>query len=305
MCRFPYHFDSEVASIEKSTKGTISVYKRFFLMNGIIKKYYIPAYHRFGYPLISFSQLKKVSHPNINLERTLNDDKIIAPFTMMDDHNAFVLAFHTNEDDFKRLTELLSSDWKHTCLSINNPIHVVNFDYINIINRKFFRHDYDIMPIKIQKSDRYKFYNKKMETVFRGLISNPNQSNRKKAWDIFVHRQSISSTLRRFRKEEILEKNVVVDLTKIKMRFAVVIHFNRPSCSREFILTINKILKPFYYWIFNDEHFIIRGFVNRGEYRDSIRKTKRQKGISNVSMQLFDVPKSTFHYQFDSLNFLN
>ena len=297
LCQQPWANDREIAEAEKLKMSTVTACKNRMKRDGVFKKAYFPVYYRLGYPLVSFSQLKMAKPSEVVLRALTKyrdnmpdkDNKSIVSFMVNDSLNAFVIAHHSEYTAFKDFEQTFdyNENWSHELYTVEGAIKVVNFDYTNTLNRLFFpNHTESYKPLTM-KIDLCRF-SKIEKKVFEGLLANPEAVSNRIAKKIGVTRQSVIKILRKLRMEGILEKNVVVDLGNIGIQIVSVIRFKAEKISNREISEINRILEPFFYWIFDNNHIIIVGHEKYGDLISNLRR----EWFNQLNIQLFSIQNS-------------
>jgi len=266
LCRQPWAKDREIAEGEKIKLSTVTASKNRMRRNNVIQKIYIPTYHRLGYPLISFSQLQMKPTKELNIKEILNaTDGTVIPFIIVDTLNAFVMAYHSTYSDYKAFERKFEGPWMHDIQCLDGAKCMVNFDFTNTINKVFFSEEYNVNRQSKVNTALHKFKSKIQKRAFNGLIRNPEKFTNDLIKPLKITRQSIQKTKDSLKEQGIFDRKILVAVEKIGINLLSIIKIRRKSISDKDIFVINKTLRPFYYWVFDDIHIIITGDVNYNE----------------------------------------
>jgi len=298
LCLRPWANDRQISETEKIKMSTVTACKNRLKRALIYKKTYLPAYHRLGYPLVSFSQLKDDRPPDAVLKalskyqavRVNENDKTLVSYMATDPFNTFVMSHHRDFTAFKAFENVFGQDmsWSHEVCTMEGATKVVDFNYTNIVNRQFFPDRSEAFRPMTMNTIPLNFH-KIEKKVFDGLLDHQGEVLNTVASKIGLTRQTVVKMMGRFKKDGTLEKNTVVDLGRLGMQFQSIIKFKKNRTSNEEISKINRILGPFYYWVFDHVHVIMVANTDYKEMMTGLGQLNEVKGILDLKVQFFQV----------------
>jgi hypothetical protein len=65
--------------------------------------------------------------------------------------------------------------------------------------------------------------------------------------------------------------------------------FKGSLSSNKEVIEINKILSPFYYWVFGDVHVMLAGWVDHGEMMKALGRLNGVKGVGGLEVEMVEV----------------
>jgi hypothetical protein len=307
LCRQPWGNDREISEDVNVRMSTVTASKNRMKQNKIFCRAYLPAYHRLGYSLISFSQIKLSSTAGFNFG-SLNmngDTKTIVPFFVHDSVNAFIIAYHSTFSDYRNFERQIGLPWQSELQVLEGAMQIVNFDFTNTINKVFFPKAFENdRPIVID-TDPFKFGIKLHRTAFNGLVKNPEKLVSDLVKPLGITRQSIVKIRKMLKTNGILDRTVLVDFEKIGLRLLSLIRINSETASEKDIFIINKALKPIFYWNFEKTHYMLTGNLDYSELLNGLRLISEYNPTFEIDIQLFDLRTGKTEYKFDNGLFPN
>jgi hypothetical protein len=303
LCRHPWAASTEISRFEGINRPTVISSRSKLFGAGFFKRYYIPQYQRLGFPFISFSKLSDKSSQQMNAEQILNrmKGKTIIPFYVQDHINSFLLAYHDSLDSFMKFKKKCGNDYSLEVFDFKGSKEIVNFNFTNIINRIYFPNDFDSFKPVIPKKTIYEFKKEKDYQTYKILIKNPSTEISHLPNLIELHRFTIAKIKNNLKKKGLIERTTIINLEKIGISLIVFLKFSVINRKAGAINSINRRLKPFYYWIFKDHHFLLCGFINYREYIQSRKLLDQEIKIEPTSTQLFDLSTNDLKFNFDHI----
>ena len=289
LSQYPWLNDREISEKENLRMSTVTACKNRLLREGIYKRDYLPAFHRLGYPLVSFSQMKYTKPPKSlkKLFINLNENQTKINWIMNDPLNAFILAYHSDFMSYRLFEKACGEKWTHNLQTIDESIKVVNFNYTNLINRLFFPNTmFNLKPEK-QRIVPYRYKSKIHKKIFDNILINPGKPMSELVKPSGITRQSLTKARNIFRKEDIIEQIIMVNPEKLGIEILLFIQLRCNNMQNRDTRKINSVIRPFYYWIFNNNHFLMSGYK---EYRDLIKELGlllESREISIIDIQQF------------------
>ena len=302
ICRQPWGNDREISEDANVRLSTVTASKYRMKKNKIFSRAYLPAYHRLGYYLVSFSQIRLQPMAGIDFKTLVKNksDKTAVPFIIHDSLNALIIAVHPTYSDFKIFERQFELPWQHELQIPEGANCIVNFDFTNTINKMFFPKDFEnSRPSKIDTIP-FRFVGKVHRKAFNGLVQNPEKLPNDLVRPLGTTRQTIVKIRKNLRTSHILDRVVLVDLEKIGISLLSFIKINTGIFSEKDIFIINKALKPFFYWNFEKAHYLLVGNIDYSELLSGLRSISENKITVNIDVQLFDIRAYKIFYGFDN-----
>jgi len=294
LCLQPWANDRELAEAFKINQSTVTSCKNRMRRNGICRKAFLPAYNHLGYPLVSFSQLRTGRPPGelltaLGMYQDINigeANKTLLSFMASDPFNSFVMAHHRDYTAFKKFEKAFGQDtgWSHEVCAMDGATKVVNFDHINIVNKMFFPGEFMASAIETQDVAPFEFSRTEAK-VFDGFLAYQEGIFYKIASKTGVTRQSVVKILGRFKKAGVLEKGYVIDLGRLGLQILSVITFKMDRPSSKDLANINRMLAPFYYWVFDNIHVLIIANIDFKGTMGGLGQLNKVKGVSDLRIQ--------------------
>ena len=67
------------------------------------------------------------------------------------------------------------------------------------------------------------------------------------------------------------------------------------------IIKVNRVLRPFYYWIFDDIHMVMTGHPNYTDLTVDIEQIQKNQRIVVEEVHVIDVVKGIQHFRWDEI----
>jgi DNA-binding Lrp family transcriptional regulator len=300
LCQDPQANAREISEAVNIKLSTVTACQNRLMGARIIKKVYFPAYTRLGYPLVSYSQLR-AQRPQDGLLKALSKyqglqlnetNRSLVSYMATDPLNTFVMAHHADYTAFTQFERGFGPDakWAHQVLSMDKALSVVNFDHTNLVNRRFFPKQFE--QFKPKPIDMTAFRFRRIEKrVFDALLGHQNDVLSPLAKKASVTRQSVMNMHRKFKKERILERRTFLDLENFGIKILSVLQFKTKGEQTNEVSKLNRLLGPFYYWVFDDLHVLMVGSTDYKELVSGLGKLSSVAKVSDLQWQSFDIGK--------------
>jgi hypothetical protein len=319
MCHEPWANDRLLSRSSGFKMSTITAIKNRLKKGGLFRKANIPAYHRLGYTLLSTSMTKMDIGDADMQGGGLPGTAVV--FTVRDPLGCFVLAVHKGYEDHQAFTDMLDGitggkegskchhgPWHHDIFVLRNGRRVAEFDFTNAVGRAFQLDEFDNHPPVSLDGEQYKMTRKVIPKVLRGLLAMPEALAIALVKPTGVTRQSITKTMYLLKRDGIIGRTTLVDLKTMGMELVTVMKLRiddggtkgkgRKTLGKA-ISNIETIVRPFWYFVFGDDHILLSYHANYDQYMESMAEISRIRGVAGLRTHVFGTRGGNVRYRFE------